>query len=32
MEFLSVGFAVCLLSGLGCFYFFMKCVDWFEDI
>ena len=32
MELFSLGFAVCLLLGLGCFWLFMKCIDWFEKI
>ena len=32
MDLLSIGFAVCMLSGIGCFWFFMKCIDWFETI
>ena len=32
MEFDVVGFIICMLSGLGCFWFFFKCIDWFEKI
>lgn len=32
MELFTIGFAVCVLSGIGCFWFFKKCVDWFEKI
>ncbi len=31
-ELFSFGFLVCVLSGLACFWLFMKCVDWFENI
>lgn len=31
-ELFSIGFAVCVLTGLACFGVFMKCVDWFENI
>lgn len=32
MELFSFGFLVCMLSGIVCFWFFGKCVDWFEKI
>lgn len=32
MDFISIGFLVCILSGLACFWFFFKCIDWFEKI
>ena len=32
MESFAIGFVVCLLSGLGCFWLFWKCIDWFEKI
>ena len=31
-ELFSVGFAVCMLSGIGCFVMVNKCIDWFEKI
>lgn len=27
-----LGFVICCLVGLMFFYFFVKCVDWFEHI
>lgn len=32
MELFTVSFAVCLFLGLGCFWMFGKCIDWFENI
>ena len=32
MDLFTIGFAICLLSGLGCFRLFFKCIDWFEKI
>lgn len=32
MEFDVLGFMVCLLSGIVCFWLFFKCIDWFEKI
>lgn len=32
MDLFSIGFLVCILSGAGCFWFFYKCIDWFEKI
>lgn len=32
MEIFSIGFAVCLLSGLACFWLFWKCIDWFDHM
>lgn len=32
MEFDVLGFAVCVLSGAAYFWFFYKCIDWFENI
>lgn len=31
-EMLSIGFAVCILSGLLAFWLFVKCADWFDKI
>lgn len=31
MELFSIGFAICLLSGIGCFWLFFKCIDWFAS-
>jgi len=25
-------FMICITSGLVCFWFFKKCIDWFENI
>ena len=30
MEFDALGFGVCILSGIACFWLFYKCIDWFE--
>ena len=27
-----IGFAICLTSGLACFNFFLKCIDWFDNL
>lgn len=32
MELFTIGFAVCLLMGIGCFWLFERCIDWFENI
>jgi hypothetical protein len=32
MELFTIGFAVCMLMGIGCFGLFEKCIDWFENI
>ncbi len=32
MDLFSIGFAVCILSGVACFWLFFKCIDWFEKI
>lgn len=32
MDLFTIGFAICLLSGLSCFWLFFKCIDWFEKI
>lgn len=32
MELFTIGFAVCMLMGIGCFCFLGKCIDWFENI
>ena len=32
MEIFSLGFLVCLLLGIGCFWLFWKCIDWFDKI
>lgn len=32
MELFTIDFAVCILSGLGCFLLFWKCIDWFDNI
>ena len=32
MDLFSIGFAVCTLSGIACFWLFFKCIDWFEKI
>ena len=32
MEFDALGFGVCILSGIACFWLFYKCIDWFEKI
>ena len=31
-EFDALGFGVCILSGIACFWLFYKCIDWFEKI
>ena len=31
MELFTIGFAVCMLIGIGCFWLFGKCIDWFEN-
>lgn len=31
MDLFTFGFAICLLSGLGCFGLFFKCIDWFDS-
>lgn len=32
MDFTLIDFCICLLSGIGCFWMFYKCIDWFEKI
>lgn len=32
MEWFTIGFAACTLSGTACFALFYKCIDWFEHI
>ncbi len=33
MDLFSIGFVVCTLSGIACFFWlFFKCIDWFEKI
>lgn len=32
MDLVSIGFLACMLSGIGCFWLFNKCIDWFEKI
>ena len=32
IDLFSIGFAVCTLSGIACFWLFFKCIDWFEKI
>ena len=32
MDLFSIGFLVCVLSGIACFALFAKCIDWFENI
>ena len=32
MDLFSIGFVVCTLSGIACFWLFFKCIDWFEKI
>ena len=32
MELFTIGFAVCMLMGIGCFGLFETCIDWFENI
>lgn len=32
MELFTLGFAVCILMGIGCFWLFWKSIDWFENI
>lgn len=32
MELFSIGFLVCILSGVICFGLFLKCIDWFDKI
>ena len=32
MELFTIGFAVCMLMGIGRFGLFEKCIDWFENI
>ena len=32
MEFDALGFGVCILSVIDCFWIFYKCIDWFEKI
>ena len=31
MDLFTIGFAICLLSGIGCFWLFFKCIDWFAS-
>ena len=31
MDLFSIGFVIGLLSGLGCFWLFYKCIDWFAS-
>ncbi len=32
MELFSIGFLICILSGVICFGLFLKCIDWFDKI
>ena len=32
MDLFTMGFAICLLSGIGCLWLFFKRIDWFEKI
>lgn len=32
MELFTIGFVVCMLIGMNCFWLFEKCIDWFENI
>lgn len=32
MGLFSIGFLVCILSGVVCFSLFLKCIDWFNKI
>ena len=32
MELFTIGFVVCMLISMGCFWLFNKCIDWFENI
>lgn len=32
MTVFTLGFLLCMLSGFACFWFFSKCIDWFEKI
>lgn len=32
MELFSIGFLICLISGIACFWLFWKCIDWFENM
>ena len=32
MDLVTIGFAVCVLSGLLCFVLFRKLIDWFDKI
>lgn len=32
MDLFSIGFVVCTLRGIACFWLFFKCIDWFEKI
>ena len=32
MDLLTIGFTICLLSGLDRFWLFFKCIDWFAKI
>lgn len=32
MDLFSIGFLVCIVSGILCFGLFYKCIDWFENI
>lgn len=31
MDLFTIGFVICLLSGIGCFWLFFKCIDWFDS-
>mgnify|MGYP001665199091 FL=1 len=32
MELFTIGFAVCMLTGISCFWLFEKCIEWFENV
>ncbi len=32
MDLFSIGFVVCTLSGIACFWLFFKCIDCREDL
>ena len=31
MDLFTIVFAICLLSGIVCFWLFFKCIDWFAS-
>lgn len=31
MDLFTIGFVICLLSGIGCFWLFFNCIDWFDS-